>query len=335
MTATQHDIPANDTASGLYRDIVEGCADAIVIAGADQKITFLNPAAQALFGYAGTAAIGQPLAILIPRRVRRPHEALFDGFRDGSGRARYMETRDAVIHGLRADGTEFPVNISIVKSGTGPDTKLVAIVRDITKQQAVEAELTRLATTDPLTGIHNRRSLRARADQEYARAKRYGRPMSLAMIDIDNFKAINDTFGHDIGDLALCHVVDSIVERLRKPDVAGRWGGEEFALILPDTSEAAAVETCQRLRRAIAQSPFNTAPDADTSLTVSIGIAGFGPGDLTLDNLFAKADEALYLAKRTGRNKVCAISDLPSRRTATPPTPPDPAANAPPHAATV
>ncbi len=295
----------------LYRDIFQICADAIVIVGPDQRITGINPSAEEMFGYPVAALAGQPIHVLIPERSRAHHSELVAGFRDSDEPARYMQDRGAEIRGRRADQSEFPVNVSILRSGSGENMSLVAIVRDISDQKALEAGLEKLAGTDALTGIMNRRDIMLRAEEEIDRAVRYDHPMAVAMIDIDRFKNINDTFGHLTGDNAICHVVDTISAGLRKPDRLGRWGGEEFLLLLPGIDEASAVMALQRLRQRVEDAPFVTNDDDPTEifLTVSIGATGFREGDTKLDDLIARADTALYHAKRSGRNKVCALTD--------------------------
>ena len=174
-----------------------------------------------------------------------------------------------------------------------------------------EADLEKLAGTDALTGILNRRNIILRAEEELERAIRYNHPMAVAMIDIDRFKGVNDTFGHIAGDRAICHVVDTISAGLRKPDKLGRWGGEEFLLILPEVNEASALKALQRLRRDVENAPLRVgAGDGQTiTLTMSIGATGLREDDKTIEGLIARADEALYNAKRTGRNRVCALTE--------------------------
>jgi len=297
----------------LYREIVENCADAVIVIDAQQQILSVNNSAAAMFGHPREFVVGQALDLLIPDRYRARHRSLVVNYGKTDESARYMHERSAQIAGLRADGNEFPVNISILKSGKGAHACYVAIIRDVTEQKQTEIELQRLADSDPLTGILNRRTFVARAEQEFLRAQRYDRPLAFAMIDIDNFKAVNDTYGHAVGDHALIHAVGIVTAGLRRPDLFGRWGGEEFALVLPETDEKSALVTVQRLRRRIAETPLDRfeALGVPLSITVSIGVAARKPVDEpagnTLEDMINRADQALYLAKRTGRNRACAI----------------------------
>jgi diguanylate cyclase (GGDEF)-like protein/PAS domain S-box-containing protein len=286
----------------LYRDIVETCADAVVIVSFDQTIALVNQAAETMFGYERAEIVGQPLDILIPDAVRASHRALVEEFEQSGDHSRFMGERQVSIEGLRADGTQFPLNVSILRSGKGKDSALVAIVRDITEQ-------TRLVSTDPLTGALNRRTFTTRGEAELKRARRHGRPIAVAMVDIDHFKKINDSYGHRVGDRAICHAVNVLSDTLRESDILGRWGGEEFAVILTDIEEESAVIVAQRLRKAINGAVFTdaTAGTDPIGLTVSIGVAESGKAEDDLAYLIDQADQALYIAKRTGRDKVCSI----------------------------
>ena len=160
-----------------------------------------------------------------------------------------------------------------------------------------------LATTDGLTALSNRRHFEELARAEWARFQRYGRPLSLLLLDIDNFKSINDRFGHDAGDLVLKAVAFICKTTKRQIDVAARIGGEEFVLLLPETDEADAEIAAERLRKAI-QIHTRTLPGENLEVTISIGVAGASQAMSGFEVLLKRADEALYEAKRTGRNRV-------------------------------
>lgn len=180
---------------------------------------------------------------------------------------------------------------------------LVICFRDLTESRSRERELEQLATIDPLTGVHNRRHFERLVVTELERAVRFDRPLSLMMLDIDHFKRINDTYGHAAGDDALRRFADACRTTLRRHDVLGRIGGEEFALLLPDTDSHGAPILAERLRRRIAGVRVPVGERGPVSFTVSIGCACSVPSD-SLPELFARADHALYAAKRGGRNRV-------------------------------
>jgi diguanylate cyclase (GGDEF)-like protein/PAS domain S-box-containing protein len=166
-------------------------------------------------------------------------------------------------------------------------------------------ELKRLATIDPLTGTHNRRALENAVQLELERMQRYGEPFSLLLLDIDHFKAINDRFGHQAGDRVLVELSRCVGDELRTVDVLSRWGGEEFAVLLPNTDIEQARQVAEKLRQQIATLSF----PAVGRVTSSFGVAQCQP-DETADELFRRADQALYAAKSAGRNRVCVRTDL-------------------------
>ena len=164
-------------------------------------------------------------------------------------------------------------------------------------------ELERLATTDSLTGLANRRRLFDRLEQEVYRAQRYGTALSLLMFDIDHFKRINDRWGHATGDWVLRRIARETHQLLRKTDQAGRYGGEEFVVLLPETDLSEALSLAQRLGQRISDTAITPEHDAPISVTVSVGVAALAP-DETGEELIHRADQALYRAKQNGRNRV-------------------------------
>lgn len=173
------------------------------------------------------------------------------------------------------------------------------VLLDITERKILEAELQRAAMHDPLTGAWNRRRFQQALAEAEARLERYGRPYVLALIDIDHFKRFNDTHGHQAGDDALRLVASTLSGRLRRSDALARWGGEEFALLLPETELAAAGQVLDTLRQAVASQRM----DCGNSITVSIGAAQ-GRGGEDAYALLQRTDAALYRAKDAGRNRV-------------------------------
>lgn len=179
----------------------------------------------------------------------------------------------------------------------------------ITIQRAnTYVEVLQHATLDALTGLNNRRQFETRLKQEVSSAKRQGNSLCAMMLDVDFFKKVNDTYGHAAGDCVLKSVAATVKSALRESDIASRYGGEEFAIMLPFTKIDEAYAVAQRLRKAIESTPVNVArdpgePDLIVNVTVSIGVNEFGAND-TQGDLFEKADKALYEAKTGGRNKV-------------------------------
>ena len=181
---------------------------------------------------------------------------------------------------------------------------------DITERKNYQATLERLATTDNLTGLMNRRAFLDATEREIRRAHRYGQPLALIMLDVDHFKRINDSFGHPAGDEVLRRVTAACRGMLRDEDLMGRLGGEEFAITLvqPPLPKAAAV--AERLRKAVSELVIEHA-GRQMTVTISLGIAEINESINSLDHLISNADACLYTAKREGRNRVCAADDAP------------------------
>jgi diguanylate cyclase (GGDEF)-like protein/PAS domain S-box-containing protein len=178
----------------------------------------------------------------------------------------------------------------------------IALEEANTALQTALAREQELARADPLTGIHNRRSLIERAEHELEVAERYQRPLAVMMFDIDHFKKINDTFGHLTGDQILKRVTHSTCGQLRSADVIGRYGGEEFIILLPMTKAEQACSLAERIRENAATIHVPT-PKGDASVTLSIGIVELQPAE-SVEDVFRRADDAMYAAKQAGRNCV-------------------------------
>ncbi|MBZ4688662.1 MAG: hypothetical protein PWQ96_2098, partial [Clostridia bacterium] len=170
---------------------------------------------------------------------------------------------------------------------------------DVTKYKKMEEKLRLLSIIDPLTNAYNRRFFRQKLEEEIERAKRNGSKFSLIMLDIDHFKSINDRFGHNAGDLVLKSVTEMIKNRIRKIDTLARWGGEEFVILLPDTTVNNAARLAEELREKLSQMDI---PGVGR-VTASFGVAEYCPGE-NVDSLVNKADNMMYEAKAAGRNCV-------------------------------
>lgn len=175
-----------------------------------------------------------------------------------------------------------------------------ALEEEIARRAKLEQELRRHATTDPLTGAANRRHFMELGEKELMRSRRYQRPLSVMLIDLDNFKRINDTLGHAAGDAVLRRLAGVLKNSLRASDVIGRLGGDEFAVLVPELDEAEAVQMAERVRGAMAI----PAVGYDQPVTISVGVAGLGPEDRSVEDALHRADRALYRSKEQGRNQV-------------------------------
>ncbi len=164
-------------------------------------------------------------------------------------------------------------------------------------------EVQSLALTDPLTRLHNRRSLFELGRVEFARAQRMNRPFCCMMLDLDHFKRVNDTYGHPVGDQVLQEFADRCKRSVREIDLVGRYGGEELIILLPETDRPTSMHVAERLRASIAATPIKV-DDKEIALTVSIGVATKDEYTQQLETVIARADQAMYIAKHRGRNCV-------------------------------
>lgn len=224
------------------------------------------------------------------------------------------EVRGALAHddsfsleyGLtRQDGSK----IWVWESGRGVEEEdgtvvLEGIVLDISDRKALESELEEMATRDPLTGLLNRREMSRVLEEELERARRYQRPMALLWVDFDHFKDVNDSFGHAAGDSVLRSISRLLLGSVRSVDSIGRFGGEEFVIVLPEMDLEEARETAERLRRKVADQPQPVGDGQVVPLTISVGVSVYPDHGQSASTLCAAADKAMYLAKDRGRNCV-------------------------------
>jgi diguanylate cyclase (GGDEF)-like protein len=172
-------------------------------------------------------------------------------------------------------------------------------------------ELERLSISDGLTGLHNHRHIHRLLTDEFERTERTGEPLTVAMFDLDRFKAVNDTYGHQAGDRVLQEFADILRETAREIDRLGRYGGEEFMAILPDTGADEGTTFVERVRQQVERTPFDIGRDEPLHMTVSAGLADIpAEGVNSSEELIRRADEALYAAKAGGRNKVVRFDEI-------------------------
>jgi diguanylate cyclase (GGDEF)-like protein/PAS domain S-box-containing protein len=261
---------------------------------ADRKDGRILQANEAARGYFGERLLRQTRAVqasIEGRDLRKLVKAL-----EAGGRVDGFETR------LRlADGVVRAVLLSATTAEVDSVEAVLVALTDITERKEMEAHLKRLASTDPLTGLVNRARFFALADDEIRRAQRYGRPLAVIMADIDHFKRFNDTYGHRAGDRALEGFAGLCRTLVRAQDTVARLGGEEFGLLLPETDADQALGLAHRLRTAVAGMHLGNLP---APITISIGISQLFAGETTVDAALSRADQALYAAKRSGRNRV-------------------------------
>jgi len=285
-----------------FRAMSEATQDALVMTDDAGLVVFLNDAAERMFALSRHEIVGRMLHEFVtrPGELGKAREGLPGFAKTGQG---------AVINALheyeacRGDGTVFPVELSVAAFRRAGRWWAVGTARDISERKRAEEALRQLAATDGLTGLFNRRRFLEMGTAELERARRFGHPVSLIMFDVDHFKKVNDTRGHDAGDAVLVALARTARDALRGVDILGRLGGEEFAVVLPETGIDAAVEVAGRLRLAVAGMDV-VLGGAPLPVTISLGVVqGRAPGE-NLDEFLKRADEAMYRAKTSGRNRV-------------------------------
>jgi diguanylate cyclase (GGDEF)-like protein/PAS domain S-box-containing protein len=287
-----------------YRTLFESARDAIFMMEEDMFID-CNPQTLNMFGLnSKDEIVGQPPYAFSPDK--QP-----DGM---DSREKALEKIRAALSGdhqlfewvhCRLDGSPFYSEVSLNAIEIEGKTLIQALVRDITERKKAERELEHMATTDYLTGLHNRLFFMERLEEEFIRARRYRSPLSLMILDLDRFKQVNDTFGHLTGDEVLTRAAKLMSTTLRKVDIVGRYGGEEFCALLPETSLEGAMTLAERLRKQFEEEAFLEDTEPSFNVTCSIGVATLSDGMEGVSDLLRKADDALYLAKEGGRNQVC------------------------------
>jgi two-component system, cell cycle response regulator len=241
--------------------------------------------------------------------VGADHHLLFPDSQNLKSAALLPLPRKDIVTGALCFGSRDPARFTR-HHGTDFLAHLGAVAAVCIENAVNRARLLRAGITDFLTGWHNRRYLQQRMKEELARAQRRGATIACLMIDIDRFKGINDGYGHLAGDVALKEIAQRIESKIRSMDTAARFGGDELAVLLPESNAAEAAKLGERIRECIAAQPVRLSAEIERTLTVSVGVAAVAPGrheaDLkaVADRLIADADAALYRAKAMGRNRV-------------------------------
>lgn len=267
----------------------------------------VNPAYCQFYGYQEEELIGQHFTIVVPEAYRQQISQLHDVFIQGNDthelrqewevRCKNGEVRTIIAEAARIEGDD------------GLARKVTFIV-DITQRKRLEERLKQanerlkyLAHHDELTGLLNRRQGLAKLDEAIERCQRYGNPLSIALFDLDDFKQINDTYGHGAGDGVLQELTRVVDQQLRNTDFQIRLGGEEFLIIMPEVAAEGAHTAMERIRQEVAQTPYT---EHQLTVTLSAGIACYSKGSST--RMLDRADKAMYQAKQAGRNRVVIAS---------------------------
>ena len=283
----------------LFRAIVENVGDLVAVLDTEGRRVYNSPSYRPLFREKDIRPGSNSFSEIHPDDRERIKEIFHRTVATGVGECAEFRfiLKDGSIRHMESDGRA-------IRDADGKVSKVVVVSRDISELKRLAAELREMAATDVLTGLPNRRHFLAQLEQEMARVSRVNAHCaSLLMLDADHFKHVNDSLGHAAGDNVLKHLAALMQGELRKVDTAGRLGGEEFAIILPGATLAAAEVFAERLRKKIAESP-TVHENRLIPLTVSIGVTEIKAGDTSAQDALARADRALYHAKDCGRNKI-------------------------------
>ena len=280
---------------------IDHAAEAIIIANGKGQVEYVNPAFVEMTGYGSEEICGQRKLedVLLAEHPQFKPELQTTILGGETWRGELSS------HNLKGELYFETISVAPVMSAEGRLLRMVAIKHDVSDAKKLQADLIRLANTDELTSLYNRRQFMQRCTEEIARGQRWERPLSLAMLDLDHFKLLNDRHGHAFGDEVLRTFASCCQGSVRIEDVCGRLGGEEFAILLPDTDRYTATQIMERVRQAVAALQLENPQGGEpVHFTVSIGISELYPGDATATPMMARADAALYLAKQEGRNQV-------------------------------
>lgn len=265
--------------------------EAIICIDTEQRVVVFSDGARQMFGYSVSEVIGAPLERLLPA-VDRPYLAEFCQSREEARQIRPAEA----MYGIRKNGRAFPVEASLYRFHYGGTQTLTLVLRDVSERAALERRLTFLAEHDPLTGLPNRRLFNDRLATAIARAQRNAHSVALLYVDVDDFKRINDRFGHAAGDVFLQRIVDRLAGSLRESDTIARIGGDEFAVVLEGAPTAGDAESVA----AVLQRALDSAimlDEGQVSASVSVGIALYPQHGQSADELLQAADRAMYESK--------------------------------------
>jgi diguanylate cyclase (GGDEF)-like protein/PAS domain S-box-containing protein len=283
--------------------------DAILMVGEDGGIQLANPRAEEMFGYGRDELVGLSVEALVPQDLRAAH------VRHRADYQKDLTTRPMGLGldlaGRRKDGTEFPIEIGLSSFGTAEGRFVTCIISDITTRKRAEEDLAQRALHDSLTDLANRALFMDKLAQALARSERHKSQVAVLFLDLDHFKVINDSLGHEVGDVVLSRIADRLRTVLRPEDTASRFGGDEFVILLQDIrSEHQAVAIADRMARSVAEPIALEAGEVTVTTSVGIAIAqGITDGP---DAIVRDADQAVYRAKEHGRAR-CELFDQAMR----------------------
>ncbi|WCE28816.1 sensor domain-containing diguanylate cyclase [Vibrio sp. SCSIO 43137] len=304
MTSPKAETGAISADYQRLKSFVDSSLAGVLILDSKQKVILMNPTACQMFQLSGENLSDLTLDALLPKRFRSIHSDHVKTFGSSSKQAKRMN-RLNIVTGLKQDGREFPLEVSISKIFVAGQTEYCALLRDISDDMPLLKELVKEASEDYLTGLSNRKTFEHRLLLETHRSTRHSLPLSVAVIDLDHFKTVNDTLGHNVGDTVLRQMAELLRENIRDIDLVSRWGGDEFVALLVDTDLIGISIWAERVRNRVENHTFGD-KENPIRLTISIGISCTEGDKTRAESLFEHADNCLFEAKQGGRNQVVA-----------------------------
>ncbi|RQO82415.1 sensor domain-containing diguanylate cyclase [Acidovorax sp. FJL06] len=284
-----------------FRRLFDNLQDVYYRTNAQGVVQHVGPGVRRVLGYEPHEIEGRTAESYYPQSSDR------DAFK--AAILAHGEVSDFPGQMVRRDGQVIDISISshALYDHAGNFAGVEGIYRDVTQRKNLERELQRLATTDMLTGIANRRAFLECAESAYTHSRNNGEPLTLLMLDLDHFKTINDRFGHLEGDRALVAFAQAVKSQLRASDAVGRLGGEEFGVLLPLTTLAEGLEAATRILHSVRALQLSDDAGHAYGITTSLGVGTFRQSDRSLRDMLDRADQSLYLAKRRGRNQIASL----------------------------
>jgi len=295
-----------------FRVLSSAARDAIVMMDINGMVTFWNQGAERIFGYTKEEVIGKELhKFLAPDYYYEDHNKAMPKFRN-SGDGKFVG-KTIELKALRKDQSSIAVELSLTSVKLHNEWNAIGIMRDITDRILAKEELIKaykkmdiLAHTDHLTQLSNRLDMMEKLNYECTRFERSAVQFSIAIGDVDGFKEINDTYGHQAGDEVLSNIAHILQTSIRKQDIVGRWGGEEFILMFPKTTLEGALIVAEKIRKSIEEADFEYEQNKIRA-TITFGVATYDE-KMDIDACIKMADEALYKGKKRGKNCVVGLS---------------------------
>lgn len=285
----------------LHRLLADNAADVIWTMNLDGKFTYISPSVKKLRGFSVEEVMAQaPEEVLCPGSLIHLQQGLERAIQSVQNNLPFQVFRGELEQPCKDGSTVWTeATVSGIYCEDGRFVGMLGVTRDISERKIMEEEILRLSITDKLTQSYNRLKLDETLDEQFERSKTKAIPFSIIILDIDHFKLVNDTYGHQVGDRVLIELVAVLTKNVRSDDTVGRWGGEEFLIILPETNLSDGIQVAEKLRNLVAKYQFTTAGQVTISLGVSACL-----DDLTPESIVSRADTALYQAKENGRNRV-------------------------------